>query len=343
MNGAGGPKVSVVVPVYNVERYLAECVDSILRQTLKDIEVILVDDGSPDGCGRMIDDYARRDARVVPVHQPNRGYGAAVNRGIAMARGAYVGIVESDDWIEPDMYEKLYASALANDTDVTKGGFFVYRSAAADPRERDVVFRNTDEVDLWRAPEGAFRITDWPALLAFHPSIWSSIYRADFIKAIGIPETAGASYQDFPFIMQVLTRARRISVVKQCFVHWRNDPQQGNSTSAGGRKLLVMPQSTLAARKIIEESGLYEALKEPFFVHASWANYEFFNRIEMRYKKEYFDLMREVLRPIKGDKTFRYQYFSPIDRRFVDGILYGSWPMLRLRLGLGALRRRLRG
>ena len=93
------PKVSIVVPIYNVERYLDECVKSIINQTLKEIEIILVDDGSPDNCGKIIDDYAKTDSRIVAVHQKNSGYSAAVNKGINMAKGEYVGIIESDDFI----------------------------------------------------------------------------------------------------------------------------------------------------------------------------------------------------------------------------------------------------
>ena len=101
------PKVSIVVPIYNVEKYLKECVDSILNQTLEDIEVILVDDGSPDNCGKIVDEYARKDSRIIPVHQKNSGYSAAVNKGIDLATGEYIGIIESDNWIETDMYARL--------------------------------------------------------------------------------------------------------------------------------------------------------------------------------------------------------------------------------------------
>lgn len=99
------PDISVVVPIYGVEKYLKQCVDSILNQTFKNMEVILVDDGSRDRCPQMVDEYAAQDARVVAIHQPNGGYGKAVNAGIARARGKYIGIIESDDWIAPDMYE----------------------------------------------------------------------------------------------------------------------------------------------------------------------------------------------------------------------------------------------
>lgn len=91
------PDISVVVPIYGVEKYLKQCVDSILNQTFKNMEVILVDDGSRDRCPQMVDEYAAQDARVVAIHQPNGGYGKAVNAGIARARGKYIGIIESDD------------------------------------------------------------------------------------------------------------------------------------------------------------------------------------------------------------------------------------------------------
>lgn len=324
------PKVSVVVPIYKVERYLAQCVDSLLGQTLREIEIILVDDGSPDRCGEMADDYARRDSRVGVIHQPNRGYSAAVNRGIERAAGEYIGIIEADDWVEPDMFESLYADAVKYDTDVTKGGFYIYRSTLPEG-QRDEVFRNSSGVDLLLAPEGAFHITDWPTLFAFHPSIWSAIYRAEFVKPFRLLETAGASYQDFPFMASVLCSAKRISVVKRCFVHWRNDPGQGNSTNSSGRKLLEMPKVTLAARRIVEASGLYDALKEPFYIHAAWANYAFYKRVEKKYRRAYYNGLRRVFLPLRKDADFQYRYFSPIDMDFVRPILRNNWVRYRLR------------
>ena len=313
-------KVSIVVPIYKVEDYLRECVDSILGQTLKDIEVILVDDGSPDDCPRIVDEYAKKDKRVIAVHQKNSGYSAAVNKGISMASGEYIGIIESDDWIEPDMYEKLYADAKKYKTDVTKGMFTNYNSTLPEGI-RDEVFRNGMGVDLSMAPDGAFKITDWPKLMAFHASLWSSIYRAGFIKKIKIPETAGASYQDFPFIMEVLTKAKRISVVRKPFVHWRNEPGQGNSTSANGKKLLLMPKNTKLSIEIVEKSGLLPRVKEELYIHVFWANLAFFFRIQGKYRREYFDDLREIFEPVVNDPDFKFKYFSSRDKTHVDFIM----------------------
>ncbi len=333
------PKISVVVPIYKVENYLRECVDSILSQTLKDIEVILVDDGSPDGCPEIVDVYAQRDKRVVAVHQENAGYSAAVNRGIQLAKGEYVGIIESDDWIEPTMYEKLYASAKKYDTDVTKGMFTSYNSTLP-VGTRDEVFRNFLGIDLDLAPDGAFEITEWPQLVGFHASIWSAIYRAEFIKKIKIPETAGASYQDLPFMADFCCRAKRISVVKEPFVHWRNDPNQGNSTSANGQKLLLMVQNTLLAAKVIEKAGKMPALAEAFYAQAMWANIGFFRRIEGRYKREYYRKLREVFRPVAeraesvGGAEFSFKHFRTMDKVYYRLLMERPYFVLRIVFGL---------
>ena len=103
----GEKKISIIVPVYNVEKYLPRCIDSILRQTYTNFECILIDDGSPDRCGRICDEYAERDKRIVVIHQKNKGVSAARNAGLDVAKGEYVGFVDSDDYIEPDLYDRL--------------------------------------------------------------------------------------------------------------------------------------------------------------------------------------------------------------------------------------------
>jgi len=333
------PKVSVVVPIYNVEKYLRECVDSILAQTLKDIEVILVDDGSPDNCGEIIDEYAKKDERVVTLHQPNSGYSKAVNNGIRKAKGEYVGIIESDDWIESDMYERLYNSASKYDTDVTKGMFYFYNPTLS-PDKQNVVYRSPNGIDLMYAPSGAFEVSEWPLIIGFHASIWSSIYKREFIKGIMLPETAGASYQDFPFMIDAMTKAKRISVVKKAFVHWRNEPKQGNSTSARGKKLLLMGKNTETGLEILKASGKYDALKEPFFVHALWTNIGFFFRIDKKYKKEYFDILHRIFLNIKDDKDFKYTYFRPEDIQCAKALMNDNLTAFRRSWYLGGIKRK---
>lgn len=115
-------KLSIIVPVYNVETYLPRCIDSILQQTFKDFELILVDDGSPDACGKICDEYALQDKRVKVVHKENGGLSDARNAGLDVARGEYIGFVDSDDRISPEMYEKLIAIAAETGADIVAGG-----------------------------------------------------------------------------------------------------------------------------------------------------------------------------------------------------------------------------
>lgn len=116
------PLISVIVPVYKVEKYLAKCVDSILAQTYRNLEVILVDDGSPDICGDICNAYAGMDARVKVIHKENGGLSSARNAGIDIAQGEYFGFVDSDDWIEPEMYETLLSALLKYGAKVACGG-----------------------------------------------------------------------------------------------------------------------------------------------------------------------------------------------------------------------------
>ena len=104
-------KVSIIVPIYNVEKYLHQCVDSLLNQTLRDIEVILVDDGSPDSCPHICEEYKKKDIRVKVVHKQNGGLSDARNAGLKLVEGEYVAFIDSDDYVDLHMFEKLYAAA----------------------------------------------------------------------------------------------------------------------------------------------------------------------------------------------------------------------------------------
>lgn len=116
------PILSVIVPIYKVERYLPKCLDSILGQTLKDIEIICVDDGSPDSSGEIAESYARSHSNVKVIHQMNSGLGPARNTGIEHTTGDFIAFVDSDDWLEPDMYELMYRKAVETGADIVVGG-----------------------------------------------------------------------------------------------------------------------------------------------------------------------------------------------------------------------------
>lgn len=123
------PLISIIVPVYNVEKYLSKCLDSILAQTFTDFEVIAVDDGSPDNCGKILDEYAQKDERIKVIHKENGGVSSARNAGLDAAQGEYIGFVDPDDTIFPDMYEHLYSEAKSGDYDIVQCGCTKVNSA----------------------------------------------------------------------------------------------------------------------------------------------------------------------------------------------------------------------
>lgn len=190
------PLFSVIVPMYNVEKFLPECVESIRNQTLHDIEIILVDDGSPDRCGEMAEEYASRDSRVHVVHRANGGLGPARNSGMEVACGEYIGFVDSDDWIEPDMYKRLYEAAKASSADVVFTGMKTMRHGKTDivlvnPFAGRTLRGSKEIFELRRGFYGAapVRVKDEPTLV----SVDVGGYRRSFIEENGLHFIAARS------------------------------------------------------------------------------------------------------------------------------------------------------
>lgn len=223
---AAGPRVSIIVPIYNVERYLRQCVDSLLRQTLKDLEIILLNDGSTDNSPAICDMYAATDARIRVIHKANTGYGATMNLGLREARGEYIGIIESDDWAEHDMFESLYALAKEHNAQVVKSNFYEYTDACG-----DILMRILPEGDLNRI----FSPKQNSDIFYAQSSIWSAIYSRSFLQENGIDfrESPGASYQDNAFNFKVWARAERVWLTDRPLVHYRRDNEQASVKSDG--------------------------------------------------------------------------------------------------------------
>lgn len=211
-------KISVIVPIYGVEKYLRECLDSIVNQTLKDIEILLIDDGGKDNCPAIIDEYAQKDSRIIPIHKPNGGYGHSCNVGLEKATGEYIAIIEPDDFIDLNMFEDLYDLAKKNNADVVKSSFYDFYDT-----EKYKAHKKKNWNDLYNIPKTSFKISECPYFLYFHPSIWSCIYRRDFLNQndIRFIEAPGAGWTDNPFQVQTLCLAQKIVYTDEAYYHWR--------------------------------------------------------------------------------------------------------------------------
>jgi glycosyltransferase involved in cell wall biosynthesis len=212
----------------NVARTLDQALDSIEAQTLRDLQIICVNDGSTDETLDILQAHAARDERIEVIDQPNAGYGTSCNRGIEAAHGEWLAIVEPDDWIEPTMYERMVAYAErtgARDRsayiDVVKTPY--WRITHPDtPRERRLNCSYRHRVKPAHQP---FTIGDAAHLLTHHPSIWSALYRRRFIEDFHIRfmPIPGAGWSDNPFLLDTLVRARGIIYLDEPFYNYRED------------------------------------------------------------------------------------------------------------------------
>lgn len=226
-------KVSVIVPVYNVEKYLNTCIESILSQTLKDIEVICIDDGSTDHSSEILDDIAAQDTRVKVLHRKNAGYGTAMNAGLSVATGEYIGIVESDDYILSDMYEKLYEAASNNNLDMVKSDAFYWLES-----EEFLSRIHIKGLDAYY--NKVLDELDRNVFFDFYMNIWTGIYKRDFLEKFHIKfhESPGASYQDNGFWFQTCIYAKRAMWLNQAFYYYRQDNPTASVKSDG--KIMAM-------------------------------------------------------------------------------------------------------
>ena len=206
--GAGSPLVSVIVPVYKTEPYLAACLDSVLGQTVRYIEVVVVDDGSPDGCPALCDEYAVRDVRVTVIHQPNGGRSAARNTGVAAATGRWIGFVDSDDWIEPDMYAVLLDAAERHDAQIAVCGRVEERDGNQTSiayGERDVLLSEQAIGELLRDVEVRSYLCD-------------KLFRRELFEGIEFP--LGRNYEDVAVVYRLFGRAERIAFSTRAMYHY---------------------------------------------------------------------------------------------------------------------------
>lgn len=241
MRGDAQALVSVIVPVYNVEQYLDQCLDSISAQTYRNLEIICINDGSTDGSLAIIQRHAAADARIRVIDKPNGGYGQGCNRGIAEARGEWISIIEPDDWIDPGMYEHMLALADSFDTsiDIVKTPWYDVRNWD-DPEQQSEV--SCPLVGLMKTSKKPFAIEEHPELLEFHPATWSAIYRCGFLRENGIRliEYPGAGWADNPFLAETMGHARAIVYLDKAFYHYRTD-LPGSTWNHASDEAIVRP------------------------------------------------------------------------------------------------------
>lgn len=300
-------KVSVVVPIYNVEQYLKQCMESILAQSLKEIEIICVNDGSTDNSLRIIKEYEKNNSRIRVISGKNCGYGYAMNVGIGAARGEFIGIVEPDDYVDSQMFEILYQKAVEVKADIVKTDFFrfsgeggeqrnIYQSIARVPENYNRVINPKEEKECFR----------------FIMNTWPGIYRREFIERYQIRhnETPGASYQDNGFWFQGFCRAERLYFLNIPLYYNRRD--NPNSSVNSKEKIYCANEEYAYIREFLKENP---ELEREFIFQFSMKKYHTYlftlDRIGWQHKKEYLNKVAEEFLIARKNNELCKAVFTP--------------------------------
>ena len=261
------PLVSVIIPVYNNEMYLKQCLDSLINQTLRNIEIICVNDGSTDTSMNILKEYSLRDSRIILINQKNQGQSAARNAGINAAKGEYIGFLDSDDWTESTMFEKLYNNAKQFDSDIAMCSITMFDESTENYNSHDSymtldLFPSSFENRVFRPQETfdfIFRICVTP---------WNKIYKTKFLKRNNVKFVEGLNFEDTVFCVETLLNADRLSIIKQPLVFYRkNSITSYSHSSKHDEKKLDFFKIFKLEEKIIKEKGLWKQLKKYYYFH----------------------------------------------------------------------------
>lgn len=335
------PAVSILVPIYNVEKYLRQCLDSVINQTLRNIEIILIDDGSTDESSKIVDEYADRDGRIVVIHKKNSGYGDSMNCGLDKARGEYIGIVESDDWAEPDMFERLYERAKEDgDVDLVKSNFYLYYSSLDkdNPQYREeyggiwnrdlhrVVNEQNTKFEVFPSDMNLHAICpaeddkyNW--LLTSTPAIWSGLYRRQFLmdNDITFLATPGASYQDTGFVMKSWVMARKVSTIGNAFIHYRQDNEKSSINSTAKMACVVDEYDEID--RYISERDLPEKIQKRINIGRIGVYFWNLDRLSVDLAVEFVDTMSKDFKRIYDSKLLNYYDIDATRMRIINEII----------------------
>ncbi len=284
-------KVSIIIPFNNVEQYIEQCLDSVVNQTLKDIEIILINDASFDKSREKIERYINGDNRIKIIDLKERkGQGFARNRGIEIAKGEYIGFVDSDDFIEKNMFEKLYNAAINADTDITMCRVKEYddinaQYISSDYYSLDILKRFENKV--FSAENTKNEILD------INMALWNKIYKRDFLLKTEEKFPEGFIYEDLPFFFGTYSKAQKINIVWKTLYYYRINRKNSTMVQFNNKILDRITMVSLTYEKLKNVSYLKD-IKQKI---QGWIINDLFHRyilMKENYHREFFFLMKNV-------------------------------------------------
>lgn len=310
--------LSVIIPVYNVEDYLNECLDSVINQTLEDIEIICIDDGSTDNSPDILKEYSKKDKRIKIIIKENGGQATARNLGIKEAQGEYIAFVDSDDFIEPTMFEKLYTKAKDNNLDIAMCKIATYDNQTEEIKD-----------NVWYYMLGVFRdfekdifnhkdTKEFTCHIAVTP--YNKIYKTTLLKENNILFPEGLIFEDEKFFYDTYLRAKRVSIVDEFLYYYRINRKGSTVDTIKDNDFSdIVPISKLI-RETFKETDNYEDYKillSNRFIHLQLAR---FTQTSQKYKENFFNLLKSDLGEVLADRTIYDNLESDVKLR-VDKII----------------------
>lgn len=278
------PKVSIVVPVCNVETYLRECLDSVINQTLKEIEIICVDDGSKDHSLQILREYEKKDNRIKVITKPNSGYGNTMNVGIEKAIGEYIGIVESDDYVERNMFERLYETAKKYKAEIVKSDHYIFSTKNG---KKDSMIQYICPPMYYNKIINADMYEE---IYDFAMMNWTGIYRRSFLfdNKIKHNETPGASFQDNGFWFQAISLAKKVVLINEAFYYYRQD-NPNSSINSKAKVYCICDEYNYIQKFVESNSEIKDKHFNKFFTKKVFNYLHSYKRISEEFKVEFLN------------------------------------------------------
>jgi glycosyltransferase involved in cell wall biosynthesis len=304
------PRISIIIPIYNVNKYLRECLDSIINQTLKTIEIICVNDGSTDNSLEIIKEYIY-DNRIIIINKNNSGYGDSMNQGLNIASGEYIGIVESDDFIDINMFENLYKITKKGDIDIIRSNFYLYWEKNKKEALNFKILKN-----LYNK---IFNPMELQNIFLVQPSIWAGIYKKLFLikNNIKFLTTPGASYQDTSFFYKTLYKANKIFCTKKAFYYYRQTNSNSSVNNNTLNKVIFAHIELNEIEKFIKKDiKLYNKNQRYFNTKKIMTLLWNLNRVDK--KKQYNKILyKEIYEILKSD-NYIHEQFNNFEINFLN-------------------------
>lgn len=314
-------KVSLVLPSLNVGKYIGECIESAINQTLQEIEIICVDAGSTDGTLEIIEEYAERDSRIQVIKSDQKSYGHQMNLGIGAAKGEYIGILETDDIAPPEMYEELYEVAYRNRVDLVKADFYRF-TGSGDNMKKDLIRVTGKKSDAYNK---VIDVSKEKGCFNFVMNTWSGIYSRKFLleNEIWHHETPGASFQDNGFWFQTFMKAKRAYFVNKAYYMNRRD-REDSSVFNSKNIYAICEEYDWLEEKLKSVPGCYEEFG-PLHAYFAFRNYKWtLDRIMYADKAEFYSRLRKKLEGYHKAGIIDYSIF----REFNENMALSLWAIL---------------